>query len=94
MSEILNKKALVEVVAEKLEMTKKDATVAVDTVFEEITKTLADGGKVDLSGFGKFEVAERPARMGINPATKEKIEIPASKSVKFKPSKALKDQVK
>ena len=47
-------------------MTKKDATVAVDTVFEEITKTLADGGKVDLSGFGKFEVAERPARMGIN----------------------------
>ena len=47
MSEILNKKALVEVVAEKLEMTKKDATVAVDTVFEEITKTLADGGKVD-----------------------------------------------
>ena len=48
MSEILNKKALVEVVAEKLEMTKKDATVAVDTVFEEITKTLADGGSTVL----------------------------------------------
>ena len=89
MSEILNKKALVEVVAEKLEMTKKDATVAVDTVFEEITKTLADGGK-----FGKFEVAERPARMGINPATKEPLPIAASKAPKFKAAKALKDAVK
>ena len=94
MSEILNKKALVEVVAEKLEMTKKDATVAVDTVFEEITKTLADGGKVDLSGFGKFEVAELPARMGINPATKEPLPIAASKAPKFKAAKALKDAVK
>ena len=94
MSEILNKKALVEVVAEKLEMTKKDATVAVDTVFEEITKTLADGGKVDLSGFGKFEVAERPARMGFNPATKEPLPIAASKAPKFKAAKALKDAVK
>ena len=94
MSEILNKKALVEVVAEKLEMTKKDATVAVDTVFEEITKTLADCGKVDLSGFGKFEVAERPARMGINPATKEPLPIAASKAPKFKAAKALKDAVK
>ena len=94
MSEILNKKALVEVVAEKLEMTKKDATVAVDTVFEEITKTLADGGKVDLSGFGKFEVAERPARMGINPATKQQITIPAKKVVKFKAGAELADKVK
>ena len=83
MSEILNKKALVEVVAEKLEMTKKDATVAVDTVFEEITKTLADGGKVDLSGFGKFD-----------PATKEPLPIAASKAPKFKAAKALKDAVK
>ena len=63
MSEILNKKALVEVVAEKLEMTKKDATVAVETVFDEIAKTLSEGGKVDISGFGKFEISERPARM-------------------------------
>lgn len=94
MSEILNKKALVESVAEKLEMTKKDATVAVDTVFEEIAETLANGGKVDISGFGKFEVSERAARKGINPATKQPLDIPASKSPKFKAAKALKDAVK
>lgn len=94
MSEILNKKALVESVAEKLEMTKKDATVAVDTVFEEIVNTLDNDGKVDISGFGKFEVSERPARMGINPATKEPLEIAASKSPKFKAAKAFKEAVK
>lgn len=94
MNEIVNKKALVEIVSEKLEMTKKDATVAIDTIFEEITKTLADGGKVDISGFGKFEISERPARMGINPATKEPLQIAASKAPKFKAAKALKDAVK
>lgn len=94
MNEILNKKALVEVVAEKLNITKKDATVAVDTVFEEITKSLADGGKVDISGFGKFEVKDRPARQGINPATKERITIAASKAPGFKAAKALKEAVK
>lgn len=94
MNEILNKKALVEVLAEKLEMTKKDATTAVETVFEEITNTLANNGKVDISGFGKFEVNERPERQGINPATKEKITIAASKAPKFKAAKALKDAVK
>lgn len=94
MNEILNKKTLVDSLAAKLELTKKDATVAVDTVFEEIAAVLANGGKVDIAGFGKFEVAERAARTGINPATKEKIEIPASKSPKFKAAKALKDAVK
>ena len=94
MSEILNKKALAESLAEKLEMTKKDAGVAVDTVFEEITAILAKGGKVEISGFGKFEVAERPERMGITPATKEQIKIAASKAPKFKAAKALKDAVK
>ena len=94
MSEVLNKKGLVEVLANKLEITKKDATVAVDTVFDEIAETLANGGKVDISGFGKFEVSERAARKGINPATKEPIEIAASKSPKFKAAKALKDAVK
>ena len=54
MSEILNKQALVEVVAEKLEMTKKNATVAVETVFDEIAKTLSEGGKVDISWFWKI----------------------------------------
>lgn len=94
MNEILNKKALVEIVSAKLEMTKKDATVAIDTIFEEITKTLAENGKVDISGFGKFEISERPARMGINPATKEPLQIAASKAPKFKAAKALKEAVK
>ncbi len=90
----MNKKSLAEAIVTKLGMTKKDAAVAVDTVFEEISSTLAEGGKVDISGFGKFEVTERAERVGINPATKEKITIPASKSPKFKAAKALKDAVK
>lgn len=94
MSEALNKKALIECVSAKMNITKKDAAVAVDTVFEEITAALADGGKADISGFGKFEVSERPARMGINPATKEPLQIAASKAPKFKPAKALKEAVK
>ena len=88
MDKIVNKKALVDCVAEKLEISKKD------TVFEEIANVLAEGGKADITGFGKFEVTERPARMGINPATKEKMPIPASKAPKFKASKSLKDAVK
>lgn len=92
--EILNKKGLVEVVATKLEITKKDATVVVDTVFDSITSSLVEGNKVDISGFGKFEVKTRAARTGINPATKESIEIPASKAPAFKAAKALKEAVK
>ena len=95
MSEILNKKALVEVVAEKLEMTKKDATVAVETVFDEIAKDFyLKAEKLISLVFGKFEISERPARMGINPATKEPLEIAASKAPKFKAAKALKEAVK
>ena len=90
----LNKKLLVEAVAEELDITKKDATTAVETVFNVITKTLSEGGKVDISGFGKFEVAERGERQGINPATKETITIAATKSPKFKAAKALKEAVK
>ncbi len=94
MSEVLNKKGLIDVVANKLDITKKDATVAVDAVFDTITESLVNGGKVDISGFGKFEVKERAARQGINPATKETIQIPASKACGFKPAKALKEAVK
>lgn len=94
MSKDLNKKALVEIVAEKLEMTKKDATAAVDAIVETITAELANGSKIDISGFGKFEVKERAARMGINPATKAPIQIAASKVPAFKAAKALKEAVK
>jgi len=94
MSEILNKKALAEIVAEKLSTTKKDATAAIDAVCATVTEELAKGNKVDISGFGKFEVKERSARQGINPATKEAIQIPASKVPSFKAAKAFKETVK
>ena len=94
MNEVLNKKGLVDAVVSKLDMTKKDATVAVEAVFEAMTAALAEGNKVDITGFGKFEVKMRAGRIGINPATKESIEIPASKAVGFKAAKALKESVK
>ena len=94
MKEVLNKKGLIDVVANKLDITKKDATVAVETVFEAITEALVNGNKVDISGFGKFEVKTRAERTGINPATKETIQIPATKAPGFKAAKALKEAVK
>lgn len=91
---IINKKSLAEVVSNELDITKKAASVAVDAIFEEITTTLQNGGKVEISGFGKFEVKQRDAREGVNPKTKEKIMIAASKAPVFKASKILKDVVK
>lgn len=92
--ETLNKKQLVDIVAEETGFTKKDTTTVVDAVLSAITTSLAEGNKIDLSGFGKFEVKERAARQGINPVTKEKIEIAATKVPSFKAAKALKDAVK
>lgn len=89
----LNKKALAEILAEETGMTKKDATAALDVVFTSITEALSNGGKVDISGFGKFEVKHRAARTGINPQTKEPLEIAASKVPGFKAAKGLKDAV-
>ena len=94
MSELLNKKTLVDVIATQMGMTKKAAAETVDLIFDEITTTLKEGGKVDISGFGKFEVKVRAERDGINPATKEKIKVPATKVPGFKAAKALKDAVK
>lgn len=94
MSEVLNKKALIEVVAEQTNVTKKAAGETVDLIFDTITNTLKDGGKADITGFGKFEVKERKERTGINPATKETIKIPATKVPGFKAAKALKDSVR
>jgi DNA-binding protein HU-beta len=76
------------------ESPKKAAETVVTEVFDEIIDTLKDGGEISISGFGKFEVKERAAREGINPATKEKIQIAASKAVGFKASKTLKEAVK
>jgi DNA-binding protein HU-beta len=91
---IKSKKDIAQRVAEETGLSVKAATEAVNLVFQEITDTLADGGEISINGFGKFEVVERAARSGFNPATQEKIEIPASKSLKFKASKSLKDIVK
>ncbi len=81
-------------VAENTGMTKKDSAAAVNAVFEEITKALVNGEKVQLVGFGSFDVKVRPAHTGINPATKQKIEIAASRSPKFTAGAALKEAVK
>ena len=91
MNEVTNKKVLAELLAEETGMTKKDAAATLDIVFGSITEALTKGGKVDISGFGKFEVKERAARTGINPQTKEPLEIAASKVPGFKAAKALKD---
>jgi len=89
-----NKAELIGKVAELTGLTKKDSTQAVDAVFSVIQEELAKGEKVQLIGFGNFEVRERAARKGRNPQTGEEIEIAASKVPAFKAGKALKDAVK
>ncbi|MFR5877015.1 MAG: HU family DNA-binding protein [Eubacterium sp.] len=89
----MNKTELVAAVAAKAELSKKDAEAAVTATVEAITEALTEGEKVALVGFGTFDVKERAARTGLNPRTKEKIEIPASKAPAFKAGKALKDAI-
>jgi DNA-binding protein HU-beta len=89
----MNKTELINAVSEKSELTKKDATKAVDALLEVLTESLVKGDKVQLIGFGNFEVRDRAARSGRNPQTGEAIEIAASKVPAFKPGKALKDAV-
>ncbi|MCY7706266.1 non-specific DNA-binding protein Hbs, partial [Bacillus safensis] len=89
----MNKTELINAVAEASELSKKDATKAVDSVFDTILDALKNGDKIQLIGFGNFEVRERSARKGRNPQTGAEIEIPASKVPAFKPGKALKDAV-
>lgn len=90
----MNKTELIAKVAELSELTKKDATKAVDAVFQVISDSLKAGEKVQIIGFGNFEVRERAARKGRNPQTGEEIDIAASKVPAFKPGKALKDAIK
>lgn len=80
----MNKTELVEKIAASAEITKADAKKALDATLAAIKEALAEGDKVALVGFGTFAVNERPAREGINPATKEKIQIEAKKVAKFK----------
>ena len=87
----MNKAELINAVAEKAALSKKDSEAAVNAALEAITGALSDGEKVQLVGFGSFEVKKREARVGRNPKTKEAIEIPASKVPVFKAGTALKD---
>ena len=89
----MNKTDLIAAVAAKADLSKKDADAAVSAVFEAVTEALAKGDKVQLIGFGTFEVRERAARTGRNPHTGETIEIAAAKVPAFKPGKALKDAI-
>lgn len=85
----MNKTDLVNAVSEKAGLSKADALKAVDAFVETVSETLKGGEKVSLLGFGTFSIAEKAARKGFNPRTKEEIEIPAHKTVKFKPGSGL-----
>ena len=89
----MNKSELMNAVAEKASLSKKDAEAAVTAALDVITDALAEGEEIRLVGFGTFEVKKREARMGRNPKTKEPIPIAASKVPVFKAGKALKDAV-
>ena len=89
----MNKAELIAVVADKSGLSKKDTEKAVNATIDTITESLRTGDKVQLVGFGVFEVKERAARLGRNPKTKEQIHIPASSVPVFKAGKAFKDAV-
>ena len=89
----MNKTELVAAIAAKTELTKKDAEKAPKAFTDVVAEELKKGEKIQLVGFGTFEVVKRAARTGVNPATGKKIKIKASKAPKFKAGKALKDSV-
>ena len=90
----MNKTELVEAVAKKMGTTKKETEAAVSAFTETVKEALAEGKKVQLVGFGNFEVRERAARKGRNPQTGEELDIPATKVPAFKPGKGFKEVVK
>lgn len=90
----MTKSDLIDHVASESGLSKKDAGAAVNAVFDGIRDTLAKGDSVTVTGFGTFDVRERSARQGVNPATGEKMQIKASKAPGFKAGKTLKDAVK
>lgn len=89
----MNRSELITSIADKAGLTKKDSEKALTAFIESVEEQLQKGDKVQLVGFGTFEVAERAARTGKNPQTGKEIKIPASKSPKFKAGKAFKDLV-
>ena len=89
----MTKADLVEEVSKATELTRKDSEVIVDTLFESVIKALRTGDKLEVRGFGSFRVRQRNARVGRNPKTGEKVEVPAKRVPYFKPSKELKDLI-
>jgi len=89
----MNKSELVSAIAAKTELSKKDAEKSLKAFIDVVTEELAAGGKIQLVGFGTYEVSERAARTGRNPQTGKEMKIPASKAPRFKAGKALKDAV-
>ena len=90
----MNKKEIIKLVAESQDVTLKDCETVINALIEEISKQLEAGENVVISNFGTFEVRERKARSGINPATGETMDIPAQRSVAFKVGKQLKDRIR
>ncbi len=89
----MTKADLVEEVARVTQLTRKDSEVIVDTLFESVIKALKAGDKLEVRGFGSFRVRQRNARVGRNPKTGEKVEVPEKRVPYFKPSKELKDLI-
>jgi DNA-binding protein HU-beta len=89
----VSKADLVDRVADETQLRKKEVKTVIDTMIDHVTRHLNSGDKVQITGFGTFEVRERKARTGVRPGTTERIEIPASKYPAFKPGKALKDKI-
>lgn len=90
----INKDALIDAIASKTDLSKKDVEAVIETLTDKITEEIRTGNKVTLTGFGTFRVSARAAREGINPQTKAKIQIPAMTVPKFTAGKALKEAVK
>ena len=89
----MTKADLIEEVARKTELSRKDSEVIVDTIFEGIVKSLRGGDKIEIRGFGSFRTRHRNSRVGRNPKTGERVDVPAKDIPYFKPSKELKDLV-
>lgn len=90
----INKDILISKISEKTDLAKKDIELVIDTMLDVVTKALKEGEKVTLTGFGTFRASKRAQRAGINPQTKERIQIPAMTVPKFTAGKALKEAVK
>lgn len=94
MANSMNKDSLISAISEKTELSKKDIALVLETFEEVVTRALRNDEKVTLTGFGTFRISKRAERAGINPQTKEKIQIPAMSIPKFTAGKALKEAVK